>query len=186
MVNERKATRCRKAKSDFLTKCISIAGLSKPVLAQVQKFPFPVQDLLAVQARAMLARVEDGKLPPELTAPECHCRFFSRYLLPCRHILHAHEYSTPVGGLITENHWKTFQHMFEEAGMEVYQKREWVEVPIVVETEEERKLAAYRLRANELLENLRNEFWKAVDSGDDEGIQEYLVDLEHFTLSRRM
>jgi hypothetical protein len=111
------------------------------------------------------------------------CRFYSRYLLPCRHILHAHEYTSPAGALITTNDWKHFQHMFEELGMEVYQTREWVQVPVVVETEE-RKLAAYRLRANELLENLRNEFWKAVDSGKEEGIREYLGDLELFMRSR--
>jgi hypothetical protein len=132
----------------------------------------------------MLARVENGKLPPELLAPECHCRFYSRYLLPCRHIMHAHEYTSPVGVLITTNDWKNFRHMFEELGMEVYQTREWVQVPVVVETEEERKLAAYRLRANELLENLRNAFWKAMDSGEEESIQEYLGDLERFTHTR--
>jgi hypothetical protein len=39
--------------------------------------------------------------------------------------------------LLTVDVWKTFQHMFEESGFEVYERREQVIVP-VERTEEQR------------------------------------------------
>ena len=53
--------------------------------------------------------------------------------------------------------------MFDETGMEVYRSRTQVEIPMPVETEEERKQNMYRLKANGLLENVRNGFWIAMD-----------------------
>ncbi|KAG9062263.1 hypothetical protein KI688_006595 [Linnemannia hyalina] len=170
--------------ADFRTKRISIIDLSETILEQVHKFPFPVQELIIGKARAMSARIEKGKTPPELIAPECNCHFFSRYLLPCRHILHAHLFGTdPPEKLVTIEDWMNFQHMFDEAGMEVYQSRKLVEVPVYIETEEERRQTMYWLKANALLENVRNGFWKAMERGDDNDIQGFIDDLAHFAVS---
>ncbi|KAG0061471.1 hypothetical protein BGZ92_006474, partial [Podila epicladia] len=98
----------------------------------------------------MTARIESGKLPPGLQGPECHCRFFVRYYLPCRHILQEHLFGDHEQPFLSDDAWKTFQHMFEESGMEVYQSRERVEVPMPIMTPDERIAEAYRLKFNEL------------------------------------
>jgi hypothetical protein len=158
--------------------------LSETVLEQVHLFPFPVQELIIGEAREMSARIEKGKPPPEMVVPECHCLFFSRYLLPCRHILHSHIFGTdPPEKLISIDDWRKFQHMFDETGMEVYRSRTQVEIPMHAETEEERKQNIYRLKANGLLENVRNGFWRAMDRGIENDIEQFIEDLAKFSLS---
>jgi hypothetical protein len=158
--------------------------LSEAVIKQVHKFPFPVQLLIVGEAQEMSARIEKGKAPPEMSIPECDCLFFRRYLLPCRHILHAHIFGTdPPEQLLTAEDWKKFQQMFDESGLDVYRSRELVEAPVHIETEEERQQTRYKLKANALLENVRNGFWRAMERGDSSGIEQFIEDLAQFSLS---
>jgi len=183
-VDKKKDTQRKKAELDYSSRRISVMDLPGTVLEHVHKLPFPAQELIINEARAMSARIEKGKNPPHLLTPECNCLFFSRYLLPCRHILHTHLFGTdPPEKLITLEHWLKFQHMFDETGMEVYRSRELVEIPVHVETEEERKQLMYQLQANALLESVRNGFWRAMDRGDDDDIKHFIEDLEHFSIS---
>lgn len=183
-VDNKKECQRKRAEADFRTKRISVMDLPETVLEQVHLFPFPIQELIIGEAHEMSARIQKGKAPPELTLPECDCLFFSRYLLPCRHILHAHIFGTdPPEKLITIQHWREFQHMFDETGLDVYRSRELVEVPARMETEEEKKEMMYRLKANALLENVRNGFWRTMDRGEDIDIEQFIDDLARFSLS---
>ena len=152
-----------KAEFDFRTRHISVAGISNDILERIHKFPLPMQRIVADEATAVVARLEKGKLPPCLTSAKCHCLFFHRYLLPCRHIFHEHIYGE--NRLLTEEVWRNFQLMFEETGFEVYEHRERVEVAEPLQTEAEREAEARRLAINELMERVRDRFW--IEEGDD-------------------
>jgi len=94
-----------------------------PILAEIHKFPYSVQRLIADEALAVLGRIE--KETPGLDVADCHCRFFKRYLRPCRHIFHEDIYG--VAKILTAEAWRNFQEMFAEAGYQVYEHRELVE-----------------------------------------------------------
>jgi len=122
-----------------------------------------VQRLIGDEALAVVSRLEKGKPPPGLTTADCHCRFFTRYLVPCRHIFHEDTYGNK---LLTIEQWAKFQQLFAESGFEVYQTRELVEVQPV--QAEEREADARHLAFNELLEQLRDRYWRVEDAGDAE------------------
>ena len=183
-MDDKKERQRRREEANFHSKRISVMDLPETVLEQVHLFPFPIQELIIGEAHEMSRRIEKGKAPPDKTQPECNCLFFSRYLLPCRHILHAHIFGTdPPEKLLTIEDWRNFQHMFDESGLDVYRSRELVEVPVHIETEEEKKQEMYRLKANALLENVRNGFWRTMDRGEDVDIEQFIDDLARFSLS---
>jgi hypothetical protein len=153
----------RRAELQFRIRKLSVAAVDDAILAEIHKFPFPVQRLLADEALAVLSRIEKGKEPPGLIEPECHCRFFTHYLIPCRHIFHEHFHG--MTRLLTGHVWQSFQDVFAEAGYSVYERREAVEVP-ENETEEQRQAENLRLRMNEITERFRDLFWKILDRGD--------------------
>lgn len=74
--------------TNFRSKVISIANVRPEVLTEIHKFPFPVQKLISEEAHAVSKRLEEGKEVPNLKNPECNCKFFNQYMLPCRHIFH--------------------------------------------------------------------------------------------------
>jgi hypothetical protein len=73
----------------------------------------------------MDTRINKGKPPPGLTTPECHCPVFHRYLLPCRHIFQEHIFGN--NRLLTEG-------ISVEAGYEIYEHRELVELAELLQT----------------------------------------------------
>src|SRR5262249_19785124 len=81
---------------------------------------------------------------------ECHCLFYHRYLLPCKHIFHGH--INGMTRLLDGRGRRYFQGMFEESGLEVYESRDVVEVKGFEYTEEERAAGSWRLAVNELME----------------------------------
>ncbi|KAI1288822.1 hypothetical protein EDD11_009644, partial [Mortierella claussenii] len=85
------------------------------------------QDLIIGEAKAVAVRMGKGKAAPGLDTPECHCLFYRRYLLPCRHILHEQMYGERPGELLKDDDWKAFRRMFEETGLEIYRSRELIE-----------------------------------------------------------
>jgi hypothetical protein len=87
----------------------------------VAELPFPIQRLIGQELRKshdldsqpfpLPAIGDDGK---------CKCNFYLKYLLPCRHIFYWEEH---YGGVLTDNHWARYLHMFEQevSGMEIYE-----------------------------------------------------------------
>lgn len=179
-IDEGRKAKSKKAENDYHTKCLSIHNVPEDVLREIQRLPFPIQDLITGEASAMSLRIEKGKPPPELDEPECDCIFFQRYYVPCKHILHAHVFGNQDQPLLTEDAWKTFRHLFEESGMEVYRSHELMEIPLQVMTQEEVKAEDQRLRVNELLERVRNTFWAKVEGGNEEGTDSFIESLEEF------
>jgi hypothetical protein len=155
----------------FRTRKLSVAAVDDAVLAEIHKFPFPIQRLLADEALAVLSRIEKGKEPPGLIEAGCHCRFFRHYLVPCRHIFHEHFHGTTK--LLTEHVWRLFQDTFAEAGYSVYERREVVEV-LEFETEEQRQAEKLRLEMNEITERFRDSFWRILDDGNHTRAAEFL------------
>ena len=163
-LDDKRRIGAEKAEFDFRTRHISVAGINNDILEQIHKFPLPMQRIIADEATAVVVRLEKGKMPPGLTSAKCHCLFFHRYLLPCRHMFHEHIYGE--NRLLTEEIWKSFQLMFEESGFEVYEHRERVEVANPLQTETERKAEARRLAINELTERVHDRFWRIEGGGD--------------------
>jgi hypothetical protein len=163
-LDEKKSQDAKRAALQFRTRKLSVAAVDDAILSEIHKFPYPVQRLIADEALAVLGRIEKGKEPPGLDVAECHCRFFKRYLVPCRHIFHEHIYG--VAKILTAQAWQNFQEMFAEAGYEVYEHRELVEER-EFETEEQRQAENLRLEMNEITERIRDAFWRTLEGGDN-------------------
>ncbi|CAG8819394.1 21640_t:CDS:1, partial [Gigaspora rosea] len=87
-LDNKKMLTAKETAIEFRTKRISLANIRPEVLNEIHKFPFPLQRLIAEEVHAVAKRLEEGKCLPNLASAECSCRFFNRYMLPCRHIFH--------------------------------------------------------------------------------------------------
>lgn len=125
---------------------------------------------------AVEGRLEKGKAAPGLTSLSCHCLFFHRYLLPCRHIFHETMYG--VTKLLTPDSWGKFQNMFDETGFEVYTHRESVVLEVSEMTEAEKATENRKLAISELTERMRDIFWRVEDRGDAEQTAVFIRELK--------
>jgi len=150
--------------------------LDDELLEEIHKFPFPVQKLLGNEALAVNDRLEKSKLPPGLDTAECHCSFFSRYLLPCQHIFHEHMFGK--NKLLTDTTWHSFQLMFDECGFEVYEHRERVDTCKNKPTQAERDAEHLRVRVEEVNERLRGAYYKILESEGVEKSAQFIGNLE--------
>ncbi|GET56479.1 hypothetical protein GLOIN_2v1789307 [Rhizophagus irregularis DAOM 181602=DAOM 197198] len=116
-----KVVNVESASFDFRIKKISAYGVDVDILEEIQKFPFPFQQLIIREACAVMNRLEKEKSTPGLTSLDCFCLFCHRYLLPYKHIFHEHMYGNK---LLTTNVWQMFCKIFEESGFKVYESRE--------------------------------------------------------------
>jgi len=154
---------------------VSAYGVDNEIVEEIQKFPYPFQKLLFKEACAVMNRIESGKNAPGLTSLDCDCLFMNKYLLPCKHIFHEHMYGSTR--LLTDDVWRTFRNMFEENGFEVYERREQIVIP-VVQTDEQRRIGSQRLTVNELIERVRDMYWRIEESGSREQVDSFIENLE--------
>jgi hypothetical protein len=117
--------RAAKVRSSFKTRVLPVVA----EFPQIKVFPFPVQKLLAPEISSAIARHEDGEEPLVFeaedsqgngSAPDCDCRFFQKWQLPCCHIWHHHL----CFGSLTESAMETWKWMWEDGGYELYERRE--------------------------------------------------------------
>jgi len=154
---------------------VSAYGVDNEIVEEIQKFPYPFQKLLIKEACAVMNRIESGKNAPGLTSLDCDCLFMNKYLLPCKHIFHEHMYGSTK--LLTDDVWRTFRNMFEENGFEIYERREQIVIP-VVQTDEQRRIGSQRLTVNELIERVRDMYWRIEESGSREQVDSFIENLE--------
>lgn len=173
--NKRRAA-SEKVALTFRTKKISLVLLDEDILQEIHKFPFPIQKLIGNEALAVNDRLEKGKPPPNLLTAECHCRFFARYLLPCRHVFHEHMFGQHK--LLTASVWHSFQFMFEEAGFEVYEHGERVNVAKDKPSQAEQVAEHLRVRVEEVNERLRDTYFSILESGNVEESAQFIERLE--------
>jgi hypothetical protein len=160
---------------EFRTKRISAIGIDDEILQEVHKFPFPIQQMLVNEFNSVEGRIEKGKAAPGLTSLHCNCLFFHRYLLPCRHIFHENMYG--VTKLLTPDVWENFQQMFDEAGFDIYMHRELVELEVFKMTEIEKATEDRRLTVNELMERVRDTYWRVEERGNLEQTGAFIREL---------
>jgi len=113
-VDSRVATASTIASNKVLTICHN----EYPTIAQ---FPIVIQKLLIPEIMAVEERIAAGKETPYDLAEQdlrCKCQFSRSYLLPCRHIFHL-DYILTV---LTPDRWQCYVDMFEDGGLEVYEK----------------------------------------------------------------
>ncbi|CAG8822871.1 3038_t:CDS:1, partial [Dentiscutata erythropus] len=111
----KKRSEVESATFNFHIKKVSAYGVDNDIMEEIHKFPLPFQNLLIREACSIINRLEKGKGTPGLTSLDCHCLFYNRHLLPCKHIFHENMYGNK---LLTAEVWKRFQEMFEESGFE--------------------------------------------------------------------
>ena len=116
------------------------------------------------ECHAVEGRLEKGKAAPGLTTLSCSCLFFNRYLLLCRHIFHENIYSSTK--LLTPDVWGKFQQMFDEVGFDVYIHREVVDLKVLRMIEVEKAIENRRLAVNELMERMRDVYWRVEKRGN--------------------
>ena len=139
------------AETDFNQKKLSACEL----YPGLEKLPFPVQQLISVEIDKANTRAEYKPVPRWLGAPgeapgpqhSCLCRFYRRYLVPCRHFFHKDK-EVPF---LDEARWQRlachswsnilfayslffcrYAAMFEESGMAFYEKH----ISVIVEQRE--------------------------------------------------
>ncbi|CAG8571756.1 15275_t:CDS:2, partial [Cetraspora pellucida] len=161
---------------EFRVKKISAVGVEDDVLKKIHKFPFPIQKLIINEVLAFNDRIEKGKGLPGLLSLECHCLFFRKYMLPCKHILHKQMYS--LRKLLIAKAWKQFQQMFDEGGFEIYEHRELVRIEFPEKNEIDKAAENRRLTVNELMERTRNEYWSIKESGGKKEKAEFIQKLK--------
>uniref|UniRef100_U9TK48 MULE transposase domain-containing protein n=1 Tax=Rhizophagus irregularis (strain DAOM 181602 / DAOM 197198 / MUCL 43194) TaxID=747089 RepID=U9TK48_RHIID len=172
-VDCKKRSEAESASFDFRIKKISAYGVDGDILEEIQKFPFPFQQLIIREACAVINRLEKGKSTPGLTSLDCFCLFRHRYLLPCKHIFHEHMYGNK---LLTTDVWQMFREIFEESGFEVYESREsFIEY---VQTEQQKNAENRRIAVGELTERMRDRYWRVEEMGDVEKTQSFISMLE--------
>jgi hypothetical protein len=172
-VDCKKRSEAESASFDFRVKKISAYGVDDDILEEIQKFPFPFQQLIVKEACAVMNRLEKGKGVPGLSSLDCFCLFRHRYLLPCKHIFHEHMYGNK---LLTADVWQMFRETFEENGFEVYESREsFIEY---VQTERQKSAENRRIAVGELTERMRDRYWLVEEMGDGERTQSFISMLE--------
>ncbi|CAB4438152.1 unnamed protein product [Rhizophagus irregularis] len=172
-VDCKKRSEAESTSFDFRIKKISAYGVDVDILEEIQKFPFPFQQLIIREACAVMNRLEKGKSMPGLTSLDCFCLFRHRYLLPCKHIFHEHMYGNK---LLTTDVWQMFREIFEESGFEVYESREsFIEY---VQTEQQKNAENRRIAVGELTERMRDRYWRVEEMGDVEKTQSFISMLE--------
>ena len=141
-----------RAQLDMKTKRVSEVA-DYPELIQ---FSFPMQQLIVSQIRDAMGRCASDKEVRMLdsSAPNCDCKFFRMYYLPCKHMFHA-DMMLDVGW-ITEEIWKMFADFSGESGYEVYVTRDRVEV----EESEDVPGSSENLRFHAALDSARDVFWR--------------------------
>ncbi|CAG8733796.1 4605_t:CDS:1 [Gigaspora rosea] len=155
----------KKTATNFYTKRISLTNIRLKILAEVHKFPFPFQKLIAKEVHAVSKRLDEGKCAPNLASTECLCRFFNQYMLPWRYIFYEQLCGSNI--LIPEA-WENFQKTFEESGIEVYQTRGIVEVPVIPKSSSEKAAEKSQLRMNELFERTRDCYYCLLEKNINE------------------
>ena len=123
----------------------------------------------------MIDRLAKGKAPPNLSTPECECRFFVHYLLPCRHMFHQHMFGQK---LLSDVTWHSFQNMFQESGFEVYEHRERVDRSEEYVTQANQGTECLRVRVEEVNERVRDKYFSIVESGNIKESEQFVDQLE--------
>ena len=67
----KKRSEAESASFDFRVKKISAYGVDDDILKEIQKFPFPFQQLIIKEACAVMNRLEKGKGAPGLIITAC-------------------------------------------------------------------------------------------------------------------
>ena len=84
----------------------------------------------------------------------CNCLFYCRYLIPCEHIFQHHL----LYGLLTEDKWDQYAHLFEESGFDIYESKEELEADY--ELAAELSGAAHRKKQiQECMEGMREKYY---------------------------
>ena len=133
--------------------------------------------MLIKECCAVDGRIEKGKTAPGLTSLNCYCVFFHRYLLPCRHIFHESLYGDTK--LLIPDTWDQFQRMFDETGFDVYMHRELdLDVPVSRLTEAENAIVNRRQSVSELMERMRDTYWRVEEKGNAEQTGMFIKELK--------
>ena len=157
-----KLNNSQKAEVEFRSRSLPECEEYKPL----QQFLYPVQQLIIQEIREAETLFVNGDEARHFVQLSCHCQFFRKYRLPCRHIFYA---DTIWSGTITEDHWKQFAWLFDESGFEIYETWASIDCPDDVFDEEMGVPARRKLAMWEVLEQVRVNFF---------GLEEALVSQE--------
>lgn len=153
--------------TEFRTRKVSAAE----EFPHLNNFPLPIARLMVEQIHAAEERLSNGKTPPVFINPECHCGFFRKYHLPCKHLFHHQiafgggdegEEGSGDAGILTEEAWEGFELMFAEGGgYDVWSVSSRVFVDEEGPSEEQLEADARKREFTESLEMLRDFYFRA-------------------------
>ncbi|KAE8154770.1 hypothetical protein BDV25DRAFT_81869 [Aspergillus avenaceus] len=122
----------------------------------LKRFPYPVQKLILEELK-LTQDIEEETLYLELDDnPSCHCLFFRKWQLPCRHIL---RHEQLFGNILTPEYWDTWHSKWEESGFELYEESKDIDVKMTLE-QEFAIAAAQKLAIREVLDKIMDRFYE--------------------------
>ncbi|CAG8818793.1 11765_t:CDS:2, partial [Gigaspora rosea] len=98
--------------------------------------------------------LQEGKKVPNLKTAECSCKFFTHYMLPCRHIFH--EQLCGDSSILTSEVWDCFQQTFNESGLE---------------SDAEKNAEKSQRIMNELFERTKDQYYQLAEKNIDEAVK---------------
>ena len=112
------SVRAEKAELEFRGKHLSETA-DCPGMRQL---PLPMQRLICEERRIAMGMLKAGDGVERDLGDDgtCDCRFFQKWLLPCRHLWMA---EVLWGGVLPEERWKEWAYWFEESGFDFYEER---------------------------------------------------------------
>jgi hypothetical protein len=87
---------------------------------QLLVFPYALQKRIIQQLREAILWKADPKIKVERKwrhHAQCDCKFYNKYLVPCRHIWYRHL----LFNCLTDDDWQQWRNTFEDSGLEVYE-----------------------------------------------------------------
>lgn len=185
----------RATKASCKVESPSVDNIASSLLTHIQHFPYTIQMLLLEEAHGMNTRIAKGKRPPGLKDSLCGCDFYNKYLLPCRHVMHAALFgdlrSAKEPALLDDADWMCLQNKFtaKNEGLDVYRTRYSVTVngrEIAEKTAEQAGNAEVdKLKMEELFESSQQLYQGLVDRGDLKELEAFVADFEAISTRRR-
>ncbi len=123
---------------------------------------YPIQLLMAEEIRKAVKRcatIQHERILNQVY-PECDCKFFRKYFLPCRHMFQLD--FLKEGGWLNDAIWDTFIQTSGESGFEVYYTRERELVDQPTHPLPNKDVVQFKSH----VEQLSNIFWRLREEND--------------------
>jgi hypothetical protein len=138
---------------------------------ELARFPYMFQTLIISELNVAMELLlsNDRPIPIPQDYAKCHCMFYKKYLLPCRHMFLLD--MTHVNGWFTKEIWEKYEFNGEEIGFDFYSSFERQDIPALESVvQNDKDILAF----HSIMDRFRDQFWRIKERGNDEEMSRYL------------